>query len=260
MLLSEPPVTAYDVNFRLGNIPVRIHPGFLILPVIWGSNTGSGIGIVIFLLVFFVSILVHELGHALLMRYFGEDPRIVLYWSGGLAINDGGGPWRVSRRMRGRSQFEQILISFAGPAAGLMLALAILGVIKVMGAGIYASFHWIPVFEFDFQGTSAENNPYLQMALHFAFYISLYLNLFNLLPVYPMDGGQIARGVYLQLNPWQGLKYSLVLSLVVAVVVAILFWQNRAMVGAIFFAMFAIQNFQELQMLGTGGFGGRRPW
>ena len=48
--------------------------------------------------------------------------------------------------------------------------------------------------------------------------------------------------------------------LVVAVVVAILFWQNRAMVGAIFFAMFAIQNFQELQMLGTGGFGGRRPW
>ncbi len=260
MLLNEPPATPYDVRFQLGNIPVRIHPGFLILPVIWGSSTGSGVGIVIFLLVFFVSILVHELGHAFTMQYFGEQPRIVLFWSGGLAISDGGSPWRVRHRQRGRSQFEQILISFAGPAAGILLALVVLATIKALGAGIFATFHWVPQFAFDFQGTSVDHNPYVKLALRTAFYINLYLNLFNLLPVYPMDGGQIARGIYLQLNPWQGLKYSLILSLVVAVLVAILFWQNQSMVGAIFFAMFAIQNFQELQMLGSGGFGGGRPW
>ena len=38
--------------------------------------------------VMFVSILVHELGHSLVMRYFGQSSHIVLYMLGGLAIPD----------------------------------------------------------------------------------------------------------------------------------------------------------------------------
>lgn len=263
MLLGEPPPTPYDLRFSIGSIPVRVHPAFLILPVIWGSGTGSGVGILIFIAVFFVSILVHELGHALVMRLFREDPRIVLYWNGGLAISDGGGgsPWNISYRNKSRSQFEQILISLAGPAAGFLLAFVALAVLKALGVGIATSFFWLPLFEFEWTGSDLENNVYLRLALAALFTINFYLNLLNLVPVYPLDGGQIARSLFLQADPWQGLKFSLILSLVVGGIAALLFAQNRQMFGAILFGSLAIQSFQELQMIGTGGFGGgRRPW
>jgi Zn-dependent protease len=239
----------------------------VILPVIWGAETGSGVGILIYIAVFFVSVLIHELGHAMVMRIFREDPRIVLYWNGGLAISDGGGgsPWNISFRNRSRSQHEQILISFAGPAAGFLLAFLTLALLKALDVGITPSFDWLPVFSFEWAGSDLENNDYLQLALWAFFTINFYLNLLNLVPVYPLDGGQIARSLFLEANPWQGLKFSLIVSLVVAGIIALLFAQNRSMFGAIFFGSLALQNFQELQMMGTGGFGGgfgggRRPW
>jgi len=69
----------------------------------------------------FVSILVHELGHAFTMRYFGQDARVVLYMMGGLAIPESS-PWRASSGRRVRGPLSQILISAAGPGAGFLLA------------------------------------------------------------------------------------------------------------------------------------------
>ena len=53
--------------------------------------------------------------------------------------------------------------------------------------------------------------------------------LLNLLPIYPLDGGQIARVIFLQSNRYNGLRYSLTLSLAVAIlmaVVSLLYWQS----------------------------------
>ena len=80
LLLGEPQPTAYDLNFNVLGFQVRIHPLFWLLALIFSSGGGRPdpslilIGIPAIL----VSILVHELGHALAMRYYGQNARIVL--------------------------------------------------------------------------------------------------------------------------------------------------------------------------------------
>jgi Zn-dependent protease len=140
--------------------------------------------------------------------------------------------------------------------------LATLGIYKLLGASIIVSFHWLPVFHFiGGEGSLLQSNANLQLLLYVLFQINLYLNLLNLAPVFPLDGGQIARSLYLRADPWNGIKYSLWLSLIVAVAIALLFGANGETFALIFFGVLAVQNFQELQMIGSGGFGGgRRPW
>ena len=116
-MIGEPPRTQYDWVFRIFDFPTRVHWLFWIVTAVLGMNTGSPRGVFIWIFVVFVSILVHELGHAFVMRRFGEGARIVLHSFGGLAISETGyGGYRE------RSPREQILISLAGPFAGFGLA------------------------------------------------------------------------------------------------------------------------------------------
>ena len=73
MLLSEPGRTDYDINFEMFGIPVRVHPAFFILPVLLGrgmidSKMNVGVGMLLVAALFFVSILIHELGHVFAYR------------------------------------------------------------------------------------------------------------------------------------------------------------------------------------------------
>ena len=115
MLLGEPPPTQADLHFRVFGIPVRVHPLFWIVTLFLGlaaARRPIRCETLIWVAVVFVSILVHELGHALMQRYFGGHPWITLYGFGGLAsCND-----------CDRSPRSQILISLAGPVAGFLLA------------------------------------------------------------------------------------------------------------------------------------------
>ncbi|HYH69138.1 MAG TPA: site-2 protease family protein, partial [Urbifossiella sp.] len=118
MLFAEPERTAYDLNFRLFRFPVRVHPWFWLVTLIFGSNRfhpdHPGF-ILAWIAVVFVSILVHELGHALAFRAFGVGSHVVLHSFGGLAV-----PWD---NLRGRGQ--RIVVALAGPAAGFLLAAAV---------------------------------------------------------------------------------------------------------------------------------------
>ena len=93
-MLVEPQRTAYDLNFHFAGIPVRVHPLFWLAGLVLGSSAfqgpDPGMTLLIWMAVFFVSILIHELGHSVVIRYFGQVPRIVLYMMGGLAITDAG--------------------------------------------------------------------------------------------------------------------------------------------------------------------------
>src|SRR5438132_973156 len=129
MLLAEPPRTPFDLNFQVLGFPVRVHPLFWLVGLLLGLGGGgedAGIRLVIWFAALFVSILIHELGHALMIRRFGRDAYIVLYAMGGLAIEGRprdfspfGSPWSIdsasSFQPRPRSSNEQILISAAGP-------------------------------------------------------------------------------------------------------------------------------------------------
>ena len=106
MFSLEPPRTAYDLHFRIAGIPIRVHPLFWLAALILGTSGNwdaegnvdpdAGMQLLMWTGVLFVSILVHELGHSFVIRYFGQLPRIVLYMLGGLAITDAESSYRIS--------------------------------------------------------------------------------------------------------------------------------------------------------------------
>ena len=263
MFLSAPGKTPYDLNFNLLGFPVRVHPAFFILPALfsqgfmrlYSEELNAGVVILIIASVFFLSVLIHELGHTLAFRFFGIDSHIVLYWMGGLAIPGGGmGAWNGGRTKR-LNPNEQIVVSLAGPAAGLLLG----GLFVLIAYGITGSIRiaWmgpIPMFWYDAVGI-LESAP-LDLFVRASIMINIILNLFNLLPVFPLDGGQVARQLFVKADPYTGARNSMMLSMAVAVIIALLALSNKDSFLAIFFGFMAWSNFQALSMQG----GGRRPW
>lgn len=266
MFLAEPGHTSFDLRFSFLGFPVRVHPAFFILPVLFSQGfispqVNAGIAIMIMITVFFVGVLVHEIGHTLAFRYFGIESHVVLYWMGGLAIPGGGGggnvPWK-STRTRSLQPNEQIVVSAAGPIAGLLLA----GVFILMLAALGCSMRvgWIagaiPVPIFDVAGTFLEGRPALIKFFEASILINIFLNIFNLLPVFPLDGGQIARQLFVKADPWGGVRNSVILSIAVAVFIALLSLKQGDQFLAFFFGFMAWNNYQ---MLAQGG-NNKRPW
>ena len=79
------PTSRYDLRFSIAGIPVRVHPLFWLIALLLGSS-GDLLQIVIWIFVVFVSIVVHELGHAFALRWYGLRSQILLHFSGGLTI------------------------------------------------------------------------------------------------------------------------------------------------------------------------------
>ncbi|HQU37438.1 MAG TPA: hypothetical protein PLR65_12710, partial [Anaerolineales bacterium] len=135
----------YDLRFSIAGIPVRVHPLFWLIALLLGSS-GDLLHIVIWILVVFVSILIHELGHAFAFRWYGLRSQILLHFSGGLTIPE------MSPRGSGYApvaigSVQQILISLAGPRAGFLLAGLVIAVSHLSGGDILVSwlFGLIPI-------------------------------------------------------------------------------------------------------------------
>lgn len=187
-MIAEPQVTPYDLSFRLLGFPVRVHPLFWVVAAMLGSRLLADpeygvIYLFCWIAVVFFSILVHELGHALAYRYYGGDGRIWLYWFGGLAISDG-------YRTR---PVPQIVISLAGPAAGFLLLALVYLTDQASG--------WAGT-------TLLTREVYRQLV-----WINLLWGLVNLLPIIPLDGGQVSREVCGLLRLRDGLATALKISL-----------------------------------------------
>jgi Zn-dependent protease len=104
---------------------------------------------------------------------------------------------------------------------------------------------WISPFEFDTQGKYR-----LRQALSNLLFINLWWGLMNLLPVYPLDGGQMTRELLRARSPWRGVEVSLMISLVVAGLVAswfLFFSPSPQPYAAILFASMAFESLQALQ-------------
>ena len=257
MLLGEPRQTNYDLHFDLFGIPVRVNPAFFLLPLVFTLKVGDVVFTLIVAVVFFVSILVHELGHAFAFGYFGQRSRIVLYFMGGLAIPDTN-PWQVGSRSR-LSSGQQIMVSFAGPFFGFILAALVSLVLILLGGEVKPEMDgFMPYLEFNFANTSFANNEHLINLIYVAIIINVYLNLLNLVPVFPLDGGQIARELFVMNDPANGIRNALILSIVAGGVMAVVLLTAREPFGLLF-ALLAVSSYMSLQQYGSGGFGGR-PW
>lgn len=261
MFLSAPGKTPYDLSFNLLGFPVRVHPAFFILPVLFSNSffeagLNTGVVVIVIAAVFFLAVLIHELGHTLAFRYFGIESHIVLYWMGGLAIPSGGmGSWKGGRS-RSLNPTEQIIVSLAGPIAGLLLAgVFILVAFLITGSIGMAWFGPIPFPSFPTEDTIFANSAPLKLFVLASISINIILNLFNLLPVFPLDGGQVARQIFIKADTHAGARKSMMLSMAVAVFIALFAMSEGDSFLGIFFGFMAWNNYQQLMFQG-----GRRPW
>ncbi len=243
MFLFEPNRTEFDLNFRLFGISVRVHPLFWIVSAALGWELFFVYGfpyLVIWIACVFGSVLVHELGHVVVGRLFGSFGHIVLYGFGGLAIG--------SNRLANR--WQRIAVSFAGPFAQFLI-LALVFVAWII---------WTP---------TAEEPPSAgQIVLKELYWINLFWPLLNLLPIWPLDGGMISRELFDWILPERGVATSLIVSIVTAGLLAIstliprhhipvLSYISGDTYLGLFFALFAVNNFFELQDLRINR---RGPW
>lgn len=138
-----------------------------------GSSPGAA---AVFCGAIVVSLLVHEFGHVFAYRWLLGAPCIVLLWFlGGLCIPD---PEQV-RGTQGDHK-KQIAISVMGPVFGFALA----GV-------AYAAYKLAPPL-----------HPAADRFLWVLVVINVFLNALNLLPIWPLDGGQALRAALaLRLSP-----------------------------------------------------------
>lgn len=193
--------------------------------------------------VVFVSVLVHELGHAFAARYFGGEASIVLYQFGGLAIH----------RPQPRHVWQRVAISFAGPLAGFLFALLILLLLGATGHRIAFVLNWIP-----FTWTPIQDHN-VALAVHFLMWVNIYWGLFNLLPIYPLDGGQIARNLFMRYDYRDGLLKSQWISVIVAAGLAVYVWvesNGQQPTTSLMLGFLAFQNYQELR----SPWGSGNPW
>jgi membrane-associated protease RseP (regulator of RpoE activity) len=160
---------------------------------------------------------------------------------GGLTSHDP----RHNRRSAGGNTWGQILISFAGPGAGFLLVAVLLGVITAAGHRdkIYFDYFFGLLPDVDNLG-----NIRLTTLLNDIFLTSVLWGVLNLLPIYPLDGGQIARELFLYVSPRQGIQLSLGLSIMTAALLA--FYQvfyYQSLFNGLIFGYFAYESYQILR-------------
>ena len=163
------------LRFPLFGFPVRVHASFLVIALLIGlSGPEPDLGrALVWLVVVFVSVLVHELGHAFAARLAGSAPTIDLYALGGLT---------AFSPPRPLSRLQSIGISLAGPFAGFLL-----GMLVLSGASTFGVEHPSP-----FVGP---NRPIGDVVVGAAIWVNLYWGFVNLLPILPLDGGNVMRSL-----------------------------------------------------------------
>lgn len=253
-MFTEPPRTAYDVNLIIGGFPVRIHPMFWFVTLILGSQGGFELGSALtWLAVVFVSILVHEFGHALAFMWYGLRSHIVLHGFGGLAIADTAYRSAIYRGRRYGTPLSEIFVAFAGPLAGFILAGVLFTGIAL--AGHELAFEWGGRLGFRFRFEPFDSN-WVQRTLEDALYVNIFWGLINLFPVFPLDGGRIARGFLTLFNPADGVRQSMILSIMTAAGLALFaFVRLGSPLMALFFGYLAYMSYVTLQQ--SGYYGGR---
>lgn len=181
--------------FSVRGIPISLHSSFLLTWLIFLGTTlvfgglKTALITVVVMTVAYSIVVLHELGHALTAQQRGyECTDISIFFFGGIASIEG---------LSYQNPEDEFWITINGPMVNFVLALA--------GALLAV---WVL--------------PGNQFAILFL-EINVGMLMFNLLPVYPMDGGRLMRsllGLNLK-NPWLAAKLACFLTVAFAPFIAI---------------------------------------
>jgi stage IV sporulation protein FB len=216
-----------------------------------GGRQVDAVEALVWVVVTFVSILVHEFGHATMQRAYGGHPWITLYGLGGLAsCND-----------CDRSPRAQIIISLAGPMAGFLLAAVVVLAMRLTGHAIgfglsrngidLESLGLERILHGEFGPIAVYFEPVQSKVLNVVIWDALQVNilwgLINLLPIYPLDGGRISRELCTLGDPRTGIIRSLQISIAAAALVAVYGVLHQSFYMGLMFGYLAYSSFQTLE-------------
>ncbi|MEX2293138.1 MAG: hypothetical protein WD691_05065 [Acidimicrobiales bacterium] len=201
-------------HFRIAGIPVRVEPVFFVISGLFGlryANIGLDV-VAIWMVASFISILVHELGHGLTLKVFGQPSVIVLHGFGGVTI---------SQRRSTVSTFRSVAVSLAGSVTALLVL-------------------WLPMRQLLASEWMVRQPDALIWLVLFLAFQNLWWSIANLLPIRPLDGGNVTAELF-------GLPAARRISIGAAIFGALwAFGHNQSYAG--FFALFlAFSNWQEMR-------------
>jgi len=203
------------ISFTVAGIPVQVTTAFWITSFLMGYGRFSTPSLLIeWVLITLVSVLVHELGHAIVARSFGQTVRIELHGLGGTAFHHG------ENKLK---HWQEILISLAGPGAGVLLGALVFGL----------------------SYTDLPDTAVVGTAVADALWVNWGYGLLNLLPIRPLDGGHVMQAIVDIVCKRNSERIGAIISLtgVVALVVVVVVYQQ--IVVAYLLAFLAIQEGQR---------------
>ncbi|MBA3603550.1 MAG: M50 family metallopeptidase [Parachlamydiaceae bacterium] len=198
-----------------GNIPIQIYPVFFLVVFALSAINANfePTLMLVWAFVIFVSLIVHEMGHALTAVAFGQRASIDLVGFGGVTRRQGP-PLKP---------LKEFIIVFNGPLAGFILGLACLMVLQYFGTQL-------PVL--------------LQNTLQVGYFANFFWTVVNLLPVHPLDGGQLLRITLEGFFGLRGLKTALFISFLFGVLLSVYFFAIGQQIIGIFFMIFTYESYR----------------
>jgi Zn-dependent protease len=223
---------------RLAGVDVKVHILFVVFIGLTLLQAGGAAGVhALHLALLFGSVLLHELGHVTGARWMGGDAREVILWPlGGLA------PLRLPEGWK-----PELVATATGPAVNLLLAI-VSALVLVFAGGAEDVRSALDPF-----GPRSRETA-LTLLAGALFSINVLLLLFNILPAYPMDGGQLLRA---GLWPLLGWRRATLVATSLGVVVGVAFIGlavagqgiNLGLIGA----LVVLASWQELQRARQAG-------
>lgn len=177
------------------------------------ANSTDILLVLVFVFAGFLSIMIHELGHALTIRKYGLPAAITLQAFGGYASFPAG---KLDRK-------QSFVVTAAGPA--LQFAFGVMLIFLTPNISIPEGSLFLPFIEY-------------------LIWVSIAWSILNCLPVHPMDGGQMMAAILVPNKR----HYVHLISSIAAVAVGIAgYLFLGAILLPIFMALFAWQNWQSYQ-------------
>ncbi len=197
---------------HLFRIRIRVH-SFLLFFMLFEFIRSPGVDTLIMEAILFGSILLHEFGHCFAARAVGGSADDILMWPlGGLASVDAP-----------RRPLPQFITVICGPLVNV--AICIVGIILIVsaggGIGFESSFPFI-LINGPAGGVSSTAALYYLITLNKIIWVNVALFVFNLLPMYPMDGGRMLHCVLWKfMGHYKGTMITCTIGMVMAVIVGI---------------------------------------
>jgi Zn-dependent protease len=198
----SPSASPLDIRWRILGTGFRIQPSFWLMSLlfgyvilVWGGFRRAADSPVTYLALWvgctFVEVMLHEMGHMAAARIFGERSTIILCGTGGLTVGN----------FMNLARWQRIIVSLAGPGAGFLMYFFLLYMQKQIDT-------WDPVF--------IVNHPIMYDAFDFLVLMTLFWNLFQLVPIIPLDGGMVMKELVEWVFRRRGVTLAYSLSLLVA--------------------------------------------